>query len=320
MYSPGILDRLNNSTEDRQALNALIETCYKVALHYVRINATRVFKQLNEGQESIEDIAIDTIAPLFLRNKENELQIKRIFQKWGYKVKNDQDALYFLNKIVSRRVSQRITHILKESDPFFAKIYDSVNYLIKKEGYKKQSYLGSVYIIDNKIIHTPISQEDFSNLPGSFFINTEGILKNLLDYIEDETEYFPAIPLNALVKKIKQISYCGEFESNDSKSILLNYEIKQTVDIGLNKAKQKLMISYGRNDKLNKCEIESIKKTLDDMATDLKNGGLKPGLYNYLEFNMSNLNRPQFHAKYQNILEYLLKIMKHTVAEELKNN
>jgi hypothetical protein len=314
----GIYNLLNESIDDRETLNSLIEICFKIASHYARINSRRVDRQLNDEQDSIEDIAIDAIAPLFLAVENNELQIKRIFRKWGNNVANDQDALYFLNRITSRRVSQHITRIIKDADPFFAKIYDSVNYLIKKECCKKQNYFGTVYIIDKKINHTPISQEDFYNLPVAFFINTGGMIKNLLGYIENETEYFPAIPLNAFVKKIKQISFDDEFENNDPDGILLNYEIKQTVDLGLNKAKQKLLYSYERNDKLDKNEVESFEKTLDDISYDLKNGGLKPGLYEYLKFNMPELERQVFRAKYQNILEYLLKIMKHKVADELK--
>ena len=144
------------------------------------------------------------------------------------------------------------------------------------------------------------------------------MIYNLLNYIENETEYFPAIPVNTLVNKIKHISFEGYFEANESTNHLLNYELKESVNLGLNNAMQKLYYSYIENKKLTESEIQSFENTLNDIAFDLKNGGLKPGLYDYLKINMPELKKELFHLKYQNILEYLLKIMKKRVAAELK--
>ena len=318
LNSPDILYNLNNSESDRKSLNSLIEICFKIAQGYVRVNFQKVFRQLVNEQESIEDIAIDSISPLFLSNGNDELQIKRIFRKWGSNVTSEQDALFFLNQIVSRRVNQHITQILKDSDPFFAKIYESVTYLIKRDGYKKKNYFGTVYIVEKEIKNSPIEPDAFYNLPAELFVNKDKILKNLLKYLKNETEFFPAIPLNALVKKIKQISFDTEYKTSDPGDATLKYELIQIVDWGLNKSKKKLLDSYGREGKLKESEIESFEKTLNDIAYDLKNGGLKPGLYEYLRFNMPDLKRDVFRTKYQNILEYLFKVMKHKVAEELK--
>ena len=314
----GIIDLLKESANDRKALNSLIENCFKIAVHYAQVNSKKVFRQLTNETESVVDIAIDSIAPLFLSNSQNELQISRIFRKWGNKINSEQDALYFLNRIVSKRVNQRITHILKESDPFFAKIYDSVGYLIKKNGFKKQNYFGTVFIVEKKIKYSVIDNDTFNSLPVELFISQDKMIYNLLNYIENETEYFPAIPVNTLVNKIKHISFEGYFEANESTNHLLNYELKESVNLGLNNAMQKLYYSYIENKKLTESEIQSFENTLNDIAFDLKNGGLKPGLYDYLKINMPELKKELFHLKYQNILEYLLKIMKKRVAAELK--
>ena len=313
----GILELLKDSVANKKALNLLIENCFKIAIHYVKVNSKKVFRQLNDESESVEDIAIDSIAPLFISNSNNELQITRIFRKWGNNISNEQDALFFLNRIISRRVSQRITHILKEADPFFAKIHDSISYLIKKDGLKKQNYFGTTFIIEKKIKYSVIDSDTFNSLPVNLFINQDKMIGNLLHYIENETEYFPAIPVNSLVKKIKHISFDGYLQSNDSAGYLLNYEMKESVNLGLNDAKQKLNYSYSKNSKLTETEIKLFESTLNDIAFDLKNGGIKPGLFEYLKFNMPELERDLFHMRYQNILEYLLKIMKKRVAEEL---
>lgn len=316
-----ILELFNSVRKDpfnRKAINSLVETSYNIAFHYVRANTQKIYKRLNIEGETLEEMSIEAITPLFVQTADNHLQIIKSFEHWESGIKNEKDALYFLNKIITRRVNQHIAHILKITDPFFAKIYDSINYLIKKSDYKKQNYFGTVFIVECKISGNTIDNLEFEKLPFNLFSNKDMLIQNLLDFIEKETEFFPAIPVNALVKKIKHISFEEFVKLEDSSNHLLKYELKEMVDAGLNDAFEKLNYSYRQNNKLNSREVESFRLALNDIATDLKNGGLKPGLYEYLKFNMPELERNLFHLKYQNIMEYLLKIMKKKVAEELR--
>lgn len=54
------------------------------------------------------------------------------------------------------------------------------------------------------------------------------------------------------------------------------------------------------------------------MAEDLKNGGVNPGLFKYIEPYINNLSKEEYQLKYHNILEYLLKLMKNKIGEMLR--
>ena len=312
-----LLKSVKTNPEDRKSVNLLVEKSYIISLYYVKLNARKVFRQLKLEGETFEEMSIESIAPLFVYTADKQLQIIKSYEKWASAIKNEEDALYFLNKIISRRVNQHIAHILKKTDPFFAKIYDSINYLIKKDNYKKQSYFGTVFIVKNKISGKTIDNSAFEQLPFKLFTSKDELIRNILNFLKDETQYYPAIPINALVKKIKLISFEEYVKINDSPNHLIKYELKETVDAGLNNAFEKLNYSYSHNNKLNCKEVESFKLALNDIAIDLKDGGIKPGLFEYLGYHMPELEKELFKSKYQNILEYLLKIMKKKVAEEL---
>ena len=134
--------------DQKDSINQLIEICQTIALSYLHFNYRKVYKFLQNENLTIEEFALDAIAPLFIRDKnEQNISIQIDFNNWHPEIKTEDDALFFLNKIIASRVEQHIYSFLKEEDPFFSKILDSVNYLIKSQGYKKTQSYGKTYII-----------------------------------------------------------------------------------------------------------------------------------------------------------------------------
>ena len=63
---------------------------------------------------------------------------------------------------------------------------------------------------------------------------------------------------------------------------------------------------------------ELLKKALADIAEDIKNGGVSPGLHKYLQEYSKELSKEEYYQKFHNILEYLLKLMKNEIGEILQ--
>jgi len=128
----------------QSSISRLVEITYKIALAHLRYNHRKFSKIFLIEELTQESVAVSAITPLFCKDSaEQGLPIIKEFNSWQPPIKTEDDALYFLNKIIAGRVEQHISHLFKEQDPFFAKILDSVNYLIKKGGYKKVSYFGN---------------------------------------------------------------------------------------------------------------------------------------------------------------------------------
>ncbi len=317
LYNLAKLKRQNTQPSD---INFVVESAYKIALNYLRQKYIRYQNLIINDDLHMEDIAIDSIAPLFLKDESKQFYVLvNAYNNWSPPIHCNEDALFFLNKIVAAQIEQHVTVLLRESDPVFGKILDSVNYLIKKEGYKKINYFGEMYIVKNKcscIYEKVISAEEFELLPSSLFINKKTIFINLFHVIENKQGYFPAIPINSFVSKLKHIALFDYHNNkNQPKFLFDQIEVEECISLGLTKAQKKLENYYLKKEKLSISEFNTFTKVLSDMAVDLKDGGIKHGLYDYLNVYFPNLTREKYYTKYQDILEYILKIMKKTIAE-----
>ena len=307
----------------RLAVNELVELCYKVALSYICFNYRKVQNVISREDISTEDLAIDSIASLFEKDSASgEYNLINSFKFWKPSIETEEEAIFFLNKIVARRVEQHISMLLRESDPVFSKILDSINYLIKKHSFAKRHYLGRTYIlpdIQTEIFNKVIPVEEFESISSKVFLDNKNVLKKVFTYLSSSTDFAPAIPLNALILKLKQlnISLYNLNESSTQSDKLI--EANSIVERALNETFQKLHHSYIDNGKLSEEEAENFRNTLKDMANDLQDGGLNPGLYKYLSIYQPELTEEVYKIKYHNILEYLLKILKQNIAKELEH-
>lgn len=311
-----LIQKLKNSDLTQKDLNILIEKCYKIAIHYFRFARSRIYKVLADDLK-IEDIAIDAITPLFASGNENPLSIFiAAVTSWDKAIESENDALYFMNKLIAKRVEQHTCQLYREADPFFSKILDSINYLIKRDGYNKINYLGIVYILDKDIADnaiSPLLKEDLQNINSEIFLRKKYLLSALFGIGS-----FNAIPLNALVYRIKELEtgdYLRGERTTDFEETIIHVE--ELTKKGLDAAVSKLKISYFQKNKLNEFETQAFELSLQDMANDLKDGGINPGLYDYLSIYISGLSKEIYQERYHNILEYLLKIMKKIIAEGL---
>ena len=71
-----IIDALSQP-DDNISINHLVETCQKIALSYLHFNYKKVFKFLNYEDLTIDEFALDAIAPLFTE----ETRFKKDFIK-----------------------------------------------------------------------------------------------------------------------------------------------------------------------------------------------------------------------------------------------
>jgi len=315
-----ILDILTN-LDSRLSLNELIEITLKIAIAYLRFNYKKLYKFLRNEDLTIEEFALDSIALLFIKDKSDQaITIKTAFKNWQPKIETEEDALFFLNKIVASRIEQHISSLLREEDPFFSKILDSVNYLIKSQGYIKIQAYGRTFIAKSDIKtcgYEFISRDDFEKIPVELFTDKKSLFPNLLHFLENKSNIVAAIPLNDLIYRLKHINFSQYSTVDYTETKRKQFEIDEIISIALNSSLEKLNKSYFDKGKLNEKETDSIGKALTDICEDLNNGGINSGLYEYLVPYLKDLSKDDYKTMYHNILEYLLKYTKIVIAENL---
>ncbi len=313
--------QLFSTLDSQQSINKLVEVCYKIASGYLHFRYKKIHRIILRDEISVEDIAIDSIASLFEKDNSGYFHnILKPFKSWQPQIITEEEALYFLIKLIQKRVEQHISFLLRESDPFFSKLMDSVNYLVKKHNFKKFTYFGTVFIINSdceRISGNTIPIEEFEKLPASLIIGKKNLLQNIFQYLTSETCYTAAIPFNALIYKLKELNIAlykiNESTTEQDDSI----EVDSIVTEALKKTLIKLNESYLSKDKLTFEEGEKFRNSLLDIANDMKDGGIQPGLYRYLMAHFDGLDEETYKHKYHNILEYLVKVLKQNIADEL---
>ncbi|MCZ2085293.1 MAG: hypothetical protein LC112_13585, partial [Flavobacteriales bacterium] len=182
---------LFSTLDCQQSINNLVEICFKIALSHLRFNYKKVQRIILRDEISLEDIAIDSITSLFERDQMGCFKnILEPFNSWQPPIKTEEEALFFLTKLVQKRADQHISHLLRESDPLFSKLADSVNYLLKKYSYRKTSYFGTIFIINSlteNISGKTIPIEEFEKLPAKLFTEKKNLLQNIFLYLNSET-------------------------------------------------------------------------------------------------------------------------------------
>ncbi len=318
------LGKIHSGKLERTELRKLIEISHNIALIYLEKKHFKYKSYFTNNGKFFTDIAIDSITPLYIRKNFLDLNlIKKIMSKWDKEITSEEDATFFLYNLIWKRVDQTIVAILHELDPLYGSIHNSIMYYVKNNGYKKIYYFGHSYIVesDNEIIKgTIINESEFNNLP-SLLINTKIniALKNVFDFLKNSTEHFPAIPLNYFVIKIKQL-YVNA--NNNELIIEDNHESKlfvdQIISESLFKVYKIIENRYVSKNKFTINESEIFKKVLENIAFDLKGGGMSAGLDDYLKPYFNNLTNNDLRVKYHNILDYLLRLLKKYLAGALK--
>lgn len=318
---------LNNSEIEQPQLKLLFICSSKIAINLLQKKFNHDFYKFSSHGLTIQDIAIDSTAPLFIKDKSGELPIRKALLSWDKVITDDVSAYYFLSKIIGNRIEQEIAKKLKEADPFFGKILRSVNHLVETNRINKASWFGVAYLIEkeqDEITQKPTEPEFIESLPAKLFIGSnEKIIANLFSYIKSETDFFAAIPLNALIRKIKQVN--GSFlQQRSSELTKENYEEKLNVDKvvkdSLNFVNDKVDKFYLNKGKLSPVETETLKKVLLELSEDMKDGGISRGLYEYINEHMIDLSKDDFYKQYHQTLDYLLRLLKKEIASRLEDS
>ncbi|MDP3831684.1 MAG: hypothetical protein Q8Q47_10465, partial [Ignavibacteriaceae bacterium] len=155
-----------------------------------------------------------------------------------------------------------------------------------------------------------------SELPIELFNDNKNSISKIFEYIKSNSDKTPAIPLNALVMRIKQIN-ASNFVITDSVSNGNKSEIDSIVNKALDATFTKMQVSYINKGKLEANEAKGIKKAIEGIMYDLRDGGINSGLHKYFLEQFPELNFDDYQSKYQNIFEYLFKVLKKEIADQL---
>lgn len=317
-----ILIALHDNRVSKVQINLLIETAQSYAYTYLKYRYKNLNKLFLSEDLTLQELAIDSIAQIFERDDEGKfIKLIDAFDNWQPPIETEEAALFFLNRMAGKSVEKYVSELLRDSDPFFSKILDSITYYIEKNAYKKKQILGTTYIVENdsklKIGCLPDGQL-LADIPSELFQDVSTILPKLFEYIKTNTSYEVAIPLNVLVMRIKKLKTSLVYFSEKvevSKDII----IESILDSAFNSTMEKLRESYTQTGKLSAEESCGIEKAIHSIILDMRDGGINPGLHKYFLEQFPKLTPRDYETKYQNVFEYLYKFLRKEIAVQIKD-
>lgn len=140
MESRKLIPLLRNicaSNYSASELTEFVNVSQKIAISYLKyleVIGRNIRPKRSEGVNELEDVAIDCIAGLFMRNEKGEFtQLRRYF---GPKIESDKsldemEVSSMLRRLVVKKTKQELSRIFRERDPEGAKIIRNIKVAIR---------------------------------------------------------------------------------------------------------------------------------------------------------------------------------------------
>jgi hypothetical protein len=314
------LEKLKTGEESNEELSLVFQAAFNIVSVYLKKNKSKFGFLNNREDYNLNDAVMEIITPLFLnRNERKYYKLITAYEKWEPPVKSNGDALFFLHQLIFIRTEHYLSKALEKVDPLYSIILKDVNLKIIQSGYYKIRYLGQSFVSESESIDAGkniINDDWFDQLHPDIFVK-DNFLSELFDYLKYESHFAPAIPLNTLVLKLKRLNLPFYTEIRSEMVIEESFYTEEVVLKSLDVSLSKLVRSYVSKNKLTDIEADLFTKALKEISYDLRDGGINIGLYEYFKKYNPVLSRQEYKLKYDNILEYLVKLMKQTAMEIL---
>ena len=327
MHRDNILYYLNKILNDEIShaeLREFIEICIRISLFILNKKHHSLKKIFADNSIGFDDAAVDSVAPLFIENDSYNLtNIKRSLLSWQKDIAGEADAHFFIFKVITKRTNQTVHQILREIDPLFGKLLKNILYKSAKFGYKKVNYAGKTYLIDSdkvEITGKVITGAEFENIPIKIFgVKNIPDMAEIFNYISNHTNYFPAIPVNGLVIRLKNIYHIADSNEVVKDNFHTDLEIKSSVEKSLTVISGKINEMYIQKGILTRGEADLLITVIKEISVDIMDGGVRYGLESYLLPHFKELSKKEIREKYRNILDYLVRLLKKEIFKEFDN-
>ena len=97
---PKILLKVKSTELTRLEQNYLIKLSFSIALSFLKAKYNKSIKSIEKSFHSLDDLAMDSIVPLFVKNSEGEIGIVKSMEKWNDTIDSESSANYFLSRII----------------------------------------------------------------------------------------------------------------------------------------------------------------------------------------------------------------------------
>lgn len=340
-------------------LTEFVNLVQKISLSYLKyqeVIGKHIRWERNKNMGELEDLALDCVAGLFMRNDEGEfVQFKKYFEQNGQvpETLDDVEILVLLRRLVIKKTKQELSRIFKERDPEGAKIVRNIKVAIKSsDEFHSFKEMGREYIFWTNG-HTQYFQEQQAT--------GNGIARELSEYLRRSQPgipekslkgeylnlYCPKDPVSAGIRKmlhvVKQDERYQNFLPLDMVARIMRHtnlemardrltsqitdssplddlklkEIEKRKIAVLHRIKKKIQNQYVKTNKISPEKGDIYYKALAEILDDISQGKKYDSYFKHLRRYMPTLSQRAYRTQERTIFEYLGKLIKKWFRESL---
>lgn len=304
--------------------NYLFEMLIEAARIRIRFVSKTKYFSLERNEISMDDIALEAVSNLLSNNEADYLEsLRKTFSSWDPKITTEEEANFFINKIIDRSIYQSIVKKYTEIDPLFSKILKEIKRihqanhqfkLIQKTGVDYLSMVSELEFDELNIIpQDELIVLSINKYPDNNYIR--GWIEEVFNSILEFTEYSPILPINSLALKIKiEMGAVHKIDLNvlpDPEMIVL---YKEGIVSSLKKVHIRIQSLTKKKESYDEKTSAIFSDAITDIANDLMQGETVKNYYDYLRFYDSDITIDIYRDSYRSQFEYLIKLLKNEIA------
>lgn len=326
------LNQIFSGDHTHQAVNHLVQICFKIALAYLHHRLRRGSLVDNQFGISNEDLALDCIAELYQRDDNGQfIVLEQYFNSAKWEALSEEEIKVALRRLVFSKVNEGLFRNYREEDPNLAKIIRNI-----KEASKQDKRVHLVRTRDSSWLVVGPSADEPNHLPlapvevlEAFMrsvvcttSNTYKAVSALADFVAEHPHYCNGYPMSAFAQVLRA-SFIGRVtpETQTEELSFEPIEVENAIQRAVSKVRNSLQDSYVRGGKLSLTlfnnYVDAVKKILKSTFT------LYPdsidSQYEALQTVMPGLSKDVYMSQHRNILQYLFKLSRTEMLAYLKD-
>ena len=316
-----ILPKILTNNPDRTAVNELVQMSSNMALAYLRLQLHR--GALDDYRFGIptDDLAIDCIADMFLRNEEGRFcALDTYFDSIQWTQLSDTDLQIALRRLVFSKVNEGIFRSYRNEDPNLAKIIRNVKEAIKRsdklflkreremqwiiagpEGtVKSNKPLAPVELLETYL--TPILCTES---------NTYTAVYAFLDFLSLHTHYCNAYPLSEYARILRSCFKNRHVPVQPTEEMsMASMDVETALDKTISHVRNTLYKTYVQKGKLSLTMYDNYINAVQKALSAQFGFTSDPieSQYEALAAYMPNLSKDAFQEEHRNIMQYVFKV------------
>ncbi len=334
-------------------LTEFIDISQKIAvsyLKYLELNGRNIRPRKSEGVNELEDVAIDCIADLFIRNEKGEfIQLQRYFRNEfaNDDAPDEMQTISMLRRLIVKKTKQELSRIFKERDPEGAKIIRNIKVAVKNsEKFISFKEMGREFVCFKK--NTIAADEKQESQKSKYFENTKSaipekilfqyfleqysptdsitsMLDKMMNIIDESPDFQNYLAIDLISSIVREVTFQHVHEklSNnvaDNSPIydIQKKEIRHVNDLVVRLMHQKINDQYLSRNKITSQKANIYCMAITDFITELTQDKDTDSNFKYLKRYIPELTQRSYREQERSIFEYLVKVTKKSLRKKLK--